>query len=180
MVPPVGHRAHAGHARLLRQRPRGAPRQLRVAHFRHRPRVNFRARRRHLEGAQLEGFHSRRHVGATAHAGASGRAPHLRRPGGRRLDGRFGRRHRPGRPHRHCLGDCQAGGLLQARVVRQVQSLPGGDLLAENAGRPHSLRPRLAAGRGVAQGRQRPDDQQVLLPAGRGVPHGRAGGLQVL
>ena len=131
-----GHREVQGLRHLLALRPRQAARPVRSPARHHAARAD-RPGRRHARRPRAEVLDARRLQHPVADRRAPRRTPRLR--GGRRgrLDARHPRAAAVRRDHLRGPGRAALDGVLQARVLRQVHSLPRGHLVAgADAGQP--------------------------------------------
>ena len=167
LVQAIRDRALAGHEGRLGLRQRAAPRQLRDRARHPRAGDHLRPGGRPAGGAAREGLVPGRLVGPGPDRGAPRPALRLRAHGRGRLDAGLGGDHRDRRLRADRVRRAAPGGVLPARVVRQVRPVPGGDELdredagAHRPGRGDADGPRGDGGRAGQHHRQLP------VPAGR-------------
>ena len=84
-----------------------------------------------LDGRRAEGVDAGRVLHAVPHRRAPRRGPRLRVDRGGRVAARHRRVHGAGRDRLHGRGGPAAGGVLRARVLREVHALPGGHVVGD-------------------------------------------------
>ena len=124
-------------------------------------------RRRHARGRHAEGVDPGRVVDPDAHRRAPRRGARLRVDRGGRFVARHRRVHGHGSERLHRRGRPPPGGVLRARVLREVHALPGGHVVGRARPRTDRGRVRAYGGHAAAVRGRRQHLVPGLLRAGR-------------